>query len=269
MPRIRSGVSSTRIGMRRTARVPPSRSTASSRSNRARNTSASSGRGCSGLCVCRALYPRACRARFCRRNAVGDQIGNAASIAATNACALQHTREAIALRQRRQHVKLRTLGRTGQLARPGWRPYAGRYPLPSASGRIIWLRNSSGRRIQRHRGRDFEGLETRPEPRAATTSAISVAAPRNQRALPIASARSGVRSSPYRGFARSISPGTTRSRSAWSRALSACGSGRTRFKSASAPRTTVEARWDAKTVIHRRDPGHGLRSAASKAIPGK
>ena len=73
-----------------------------------------------------------------------------------------------------------------------WRPLS----LPNASGRIIWLRNSSRAPVSiRMAGAASSGAKSGQKANAAAPSPSMVPKPRNQRALPMFSARSGAQSS--------------------------------------------------------------------------
>ena len=196
MPLIRNGVSSTRIGLRISASAPPLRSTARSRSNFARKLRSSSG--------------RAWVAEVRRPRVRSNRVPAAISVSGTAAATIASIRAASPLpTPARWSIRPKLspwpsvatncrVGRSGALASGITAALAPiRRPLspPSASGMIIWLRNSSrtapSTRID---GAASTASKLGQNSSATADSPTIVAIPRNHRPLPISSARSGTQS---------------------------------------------------------------------------
>ena len=200
MPRIRSGVSSTRMAFLVSARSAPSvkRPISSARSNRARKSSASSGRGAPGAVRRPSVIPKV----------VPGWISSSGTAPPTNWATLAvSSRPTPARRSMRSRLSPRasvvtssSVGRSGAAASGAASVVAPmRRPLsaPSASGRIIWLRYSSRTASSTWTdGAASSGAKLGQKASATAVSPTNVPTPRTQRRLPISLPRSGARSSP-------------------------------------------------------------------------
>ena len=193
---MRSGVVSTRIGRGSTASRPSRRSRASSRSKRARSESESSGRG----------SPEAGR----RPRTISTLVPGAISssgIAAASMRAILPASPAPTPARCSMRAKLSPCARVATISRRGrsgadWSGITASVaamcrPLspPSASGMIIWLRNSSRADWSIRIGAAAStGAKSGQKSSATAARPNIVPAPRNHRTLPISCARSGARS---------------------------------------------------------------------------